>query len=85
MQPSSIDFCIPYVSSGLACIEFLIKNALETAFYPDRIRFIVSYHSESDLAHLKSSQCYKNIFKVIYSEPYSKKVIFGCSSRKSDG
>lgn len=83
MQTSSIDFCIPYVGSGLACLEFLIQNVLQTSAHPDRIKFNVSYHTEDDLALLKSSTYFTNISKVIYTEPFSKTIPFFASANHS--
>lgn len=83
MHATSIDFCIPYVGSGLTCLEFLIQNVLQTSAYPDRIKFNVSYHSEDDLAILKSSTYFKNISKVIYTEPFSKTIPFFASANHS--
>ena len=83
MQTTTIDFCIPYVGSGLACLEFLIQNVLQTSTHPDRIKFNVSYHTEDDLALLKSSTFFKNISKVIYAEPFSKTIPFFPSANHS--
>ncbi len=83
MKTTSIDFCIPYVSTGLTCLEFLIQNALQTSTHPDRIKFIVSYHTENDLAILKKSTCFKFISKTVYTEPFSETIPFFASANHS--
>jgi hypothetical protein len=83
VKTTSIDFCIPYVGKGLVCLEFLIQNALQTSTHPDRIKFNVSYHTEDDLALLKSSTYFKYISKVIYAEPFSESIPFFASANHS--
>jgi hypothetical protein len=83
MSAFSIDLCIPYVSAGLKCLEFFIQNSLSTASHPERINFIISYHSEDDLNHLKSSSCFNKVSKVIFTKPYSENILFFPSANHS--
>jgi hypothetical protein len=52
----SIDFCIPAIGAGARYLDFLIENLFRTAADPDRIRVLVSYHSDEDRAQLESCE-----------------------------
>jgi hypothetical protein len=57
MEPApSIDFCIPAIGAGARYLDFLIENLFRTAADPDRIRVLVSYHSDEDRAQLEACE-----------------------------
>lgn len=80
---STIDFCIPYIPSGLECLEHLIDNLYKTSSYPDRINVIVSYHTNEALEKLKSSQIFLKIKKIVFSEPFPEEMLFYASANHS--
>lgn len=49
-----ISFCIPAIGAGVDYLDFYISNLLETASRPDDTSILVSYHTDDDLARLKS-------------------------------
>lgn len=78
-----IDFCIPYIPAGLMCLEHLIDNLLSTAKSPEKIRILVSYHTEEALNILQSSSCYSKIFKTVFSPSYPENLLFHPSANHS--
>lgn len=64
----TIDFCIPFVRSGLRYTEFLISNLLSTATYPDRISISISVHSSDNIELIKKSS-FNNLVKRIVISP----------------
>lgn len=80
---STIDFCIPYIPSGIECLEHLIGNLYKTASYPDRINVYVSYHTNEALEKLKSSQIFPKIKKVVFSKPFPENMLFYPSANHS--
>lgn len=63
----NIDFCIPYISSGIKALEYLISNLIITTTKLDRLRIIVSYHNNKELKILESSTAFKYIYKTIHA------------------
>ena len=63
----NIDFCIPYFSSGIKALEYLISNLIITTTKFDRLRIIVSYHNNNELKILQSSSIFKYIYKTIHA------------------
>lgn len=82
-MPYSIDFCIPYVPSGLECLEYLIENLYKTASHPNRINVKVSYHTKEALEQLKSSEIFPKINKLVFSEPFPEDMLFYPSANHS--
>lgn len=79
----TLDICIPYISPGLPCLEFLIKNIFSSASNPDLIRILVSYHNEEDLSLLKKSECFEKINEVVFSPSFPKELLFVGSANHS--
>jgi hypothetical protein len=63
----NIDFCIPYISSGIKALEYLISNLIITTTKLDRLRIIVSYHNNNELKILETSTIFKYIYKTIHA------------------
>src|SRR5262245_61524885 len=64
-----IDVCIPFISSGLHYLEFLVHNTGAAAAAPERISIVVSSHSKAELAPLKSSAAWPRIKDVVIANP----------------
>jgi hypothetical protein len=80
----SIDFCIPYIATGLAYLEHLVDNLLQTAADPRRIHIFVSYHTDADLKALLASRAIDKISKIVHAPPYlTDKVNFVGSANHS--
>jgi hypothetical protein len=63
----NIDFCIPYISTGIKALEYLISNLIITTTKLDRLRIIVSYHDNNELKILETSTIFKYIHKTIHA------------------
>jgi hypothetical protein len=63
----NIDFCIPYISSGIKSLEYLIGNLIVTTTKLNRLRIIISYHNDNELKILESSSAFKYIYKTIHA------------------
>jgi hypothetical protein len=75
-MPNTIDFCIPFVASGIRYLEYLINNIERTASHPDRINMIVSYHTDNDLDVLKKSPVYSMIKQTVMAPAFSTQILF---------
>lgn len=71
----NIDFCIPYISSGIKALEYLISNLIITTTKLDRLRIIVSYHNNNELKILETSTIFKYIHKTIHAPIVEDKTI----------
>ena len=71
----NIDFCIPYISSGIKALEYLISNLIITTTKLDRLRIIVSYHNNDELKILETSTIFKYIHKTIHAPIVEDKTI----------
>jgi hypothetical protein len=71
----NIDFCIPYISSGIKALEYLISNLIITTTKLDRLRIIVSYHNNDELKILETSAIFKYIHKTIHAPIVEDKTI----------
>ena len=71
----NIDFCIPYISTGIKALEYLISNLIITTTKLDRLRIIVSYHNNNELKILETSTIFKYIHKTIHAPIVEDKTI----------
>lgn len=67
----TIDFCIPFVGSGLRYAEFLISNLLATAAHPERISISLSAHSPTAVELIKNSSFNKLVKNIVVALPYA--------------
>jgi hypothetical protein len=83
MKPApSIDFCIPAIGVGVRYLDYLIENLFRTAADPDRIRIIVSYHSDEDRATIEACGSAARIASLVKVPPYES-VDFTASANHS--
>jgi hypothetical protein len=67
----TIDFCIPFIGSGLRYAEFLISNLLATAAHPERISILLSAHSPSDAELIKNSTFHSVVKRIVMAHAYT--------------
>lgn len=76
----AIDFCIPFVGNGIRYLEYLINNIERTANQPQRINFIVSYHTDSDFSVLQKSPIYRKISQTVRAPAFNPGMAFHASA-----
>jgi hypothetical protein len=81
--PKSIDFCIPFIGKGIVYFEYLLENCINNADFPDRINFIVSYHTKQDLRTLQKSKLFDRIDTLIHVKPFDDQLLFVGSANHS--
>jgi hypothetical protein len=83
MEPAPrIDFCIPAIGAGARYLDFLIENLFQTAADPDRIRVLVSYHTDADRAALEACESAARIAAFVQVPPHSG-IMFAASANHS--
>lgn len=76
----TIDFCIPFVGSGIRFLENFIRNIERTASHLERINIIVSYHTNDDLNILRQSSVYEMISQAVMAPAFSTDIMFYASA-----
>ncbi len=64
-RPRTIDLCIPAIGAGAHYLDYLISNVYRTAGDPDRIRILVSYHTDEDRAQIEATACSTQITDLV--------------------
>ena len=78
-----IDFCIPFVGSGIGYLKFYLENILKTASNPTRLRFILSCHTSEDRDLIEKSELSGIVDKVIITPAFPDAVMFFPSANHS--
>ena len=78
----SIDFCIPAIGAGARYLDYLVANLLRTAAHPDRIRILVSHHTDEDRAQIEATACAARIAGFV-KVPAHEGVMFAPSANHS--
>jgi len=79
----TINFCIPFVGTGVQYAEFLVSNLYATARHPERISISMSVHGDADMAAIKNSQVLNVVGSVVTVPPYQKPGVFAGSVNHS--
>jgi hypothetical protein len=78
----SIDFCIPAIGAGARYLDYLVANLLRTAARPERIRILVSHHTDEDRAQIEATACAARIAGFV-KVPAHQNVMFAPSANHS--
>ncbi|MFM8989122.1 MAG: hypothetical protein ACKOUS_05585 [Alphaproteobacteria bacterium] len=78
----SIDFCIPAIGAGARYLDYLVANLLRTAARPERIRILVSHHTDEDRAAIKATPAAARIAGYV-KVPAHQNVMFAPSANHS--
>jgi hypothetical protein len=60
-----------------------LENCLLTADYPERINFIVSYHTKEDLCAIQKCKSFDKINTLIHVDPFNDQILFVGSANHS--
>lgn len=72
----TIDFCIPFVGSGVHYAEFLIDNLYATAAHPERISICMSAHRDADVQAIRGSSFAARVRNIVMAAPYPSHMPF---------
>jgi hypothetical protein len=78
----SIDFCIPAIGAGARYLDYLVANLLRTAARPERIRILVSHHTDEDRAQIEATACAARVAGFV-KVPAHQNVMFAPSVNHS--
>lgn len=78
----TIDFCIPAIGAGARYLDYLVANLLRTAARPDRIRILVSHHTDQDRAAIEATPAAQRIAGFV-QVPAHEGVMFAPSANHS--
>ena len=78
----SIDFCIPAIGAGARYLDYLVTNLLRTAARPERIRILVSHHTDEDRAAIEATPAAARIAGFV-KVPAHEGVMFAPSANHS--
>ena len=78
----TIDFCIPAIGAGARYLDYLVANLLRTAARPERIRILVSHHTDEDRAAIEATPAAARIAGFV-KVPAHEGVMFAPSANHS--